>query len=318
MTREQLWAIIKFSNLDKPQISKILEGSVYPDRSRWKTFIDVVLLTLGAGFLVAGIVFFFAYNWSSLPNNTKLTVAQAAVVLTCLPYFITRLNPLFRNISLTASAVLVGGMLAVFGQVYQTEALAYDLMFSWTMAISLWVVAARFAPLTLFWLLLLQVTIALFLWNKLHIDSDLPIYFAITCANFLALVLPIISSKLRLNLGSPRWFRSVVSSVCAYYMVSGFAVGLEKTESPFFIPQLILSVFVLTYLVRFGFNNRELESLAIASLSAIAIVCAIIIIKIDEGEAGLIAVTLFVLASVVYLTKRLLHLKKFWNEEQQS
>lgn len=318
MTREQLWAIIKFSNLDKSQISKILQETLYPGSSRWNTFIKVVLLTLGAGFLVSGVVFFFAYNWSSLPNYTKLVIAQAAVVLTCLPYFITRLDPLFRNISLTASALLVGGMLAVFGQVYQTEALAYDLMLSWTLAVSLWVVAARFAPLTLIWLLLFQFTIGLFISEKLHIYAELPIYFSITFTNFLVLVLPVIFSKIRLHIETPRWFRSVVSSTCAYYMVSGFAAGLEKLDSPFFIPQVILSIFVLAYLVVYGFNNRELESLAFASLSAIAIVCAIIIIKIDEGEAGLIAVTLFVLASVVYLTKRLLHLKKSWNEEQQS
>lgn len=318
MTREQLWAIIRFSNLDKPQILKILQGAIYPDGNSWNTFIKIVLLTLGAGFLVSGVVFFFAYNWSSLPDYTKLLIAQAAVILTCLPYFITRLDPLFRNISLTASAVLVGGMLAVFGQVYQTEALAYDLMLSWTLAVSLWVVVARFAPLTLLWLLLLQVTIGLFISEKLHVYTELPIYFSITCTNFLVLALPVVLSKVRLSMGTPRWFRSVVSSVCAYYMVSGFAVGLEKSDNPFFILQLILSVIVLTYLVRFGFNNRELESLAIASLSAIAIVCAIIIIKIDEGEAGLITVTLFVLVSVVYLTKRLLLLKKSWNEEQQS
>ncbi|MFM7053203.1 MAG: DUF2157 domain-containing protein [Bacteroidota bacterium] len=318
MTREQLWAIIKFSNLDKPQISKILDGGVYPNRLLWNRFLKIVLITLGAVFFVSGVVFFFAYNWSSLPNSAKLAIAQAAVVLTCAPYFFTRFDNLFRNISLTASAVLVGGMLAVFGQVYQTEALVYDLMLSWTLAISLWVIAARFAPLTLFWLFLLQVTIALLFEEKLHDYSELPLYFAITCTNLLALVLPGILSKMRLKLETPQWFRSAVASVCAYYMVSGFAVGLDKIESPFFIPQVILSLVVLAYLVRFGFVNRELESLAIASLSAIAIVCAIIIIKIDEGEAGLIAVTMLVLSSVVYLTKRLLHLKKSWNEEQQS
>ncbi|MFM8917156.1 MAG: hypothetical protein ACKOGP_05375, partial [Bacteroidota bacterium] len=185
-------------------------------------------------------------------------------------------------------------------------------------AITLWVIGARFAPLTHFWLFLLEVTWAWLFEEKLNDYSELHLYFAIYCNNLLALVLPSFLSKMRLKLETPRWFRSAVASVCAYYMVSGFAVGLDKIESPFFIPQVILSLVVLAYLVRFGFINRELESLAIASLSAIAIVCAIIIIKIDEGEAGLIAVTMLVLSSVVYLTKRLLHLKKSWNEEQQS
>ena len=318
MTREQLWAIIKFSNLDKPQISKILKQGVYPDNLQWNRFFKTVLLTAGAGLFVSGIIFFFAYNWSSLPNDAKLGIAQAVVVLTCLPYFITRLNRLFRNISLTTSAALVGGMLAVFGQIFQTEALVYDLMLAWTLAITLWVVVARFAPLTLLWLLLLQVTIGLYFEEKLHIYSELPIYFVITCANLLVLTLTNLLSKMSVHLTTHRWFRLLISLVCSYYMVAGFSIGLEKTDSPFFIPQVVISIVVLLYLVRNGFIKREVELLAIASLSAIAIVCAVIIIKIDEGEAGLISVTLLVLSSVVYLTKRLLSLNKNWNEEPQS
>ncbi|WP_315814113.1 hypothetical protein [Paraflavitalea speifideaquila] len=48
---------------------------------------------------------------------------------------------------LTAAAVLLGVLMAVFGQVYQTGANAYDLFLSWTIAITLWVVIANFALL---------------------------------------------------------------------------------------------------------------------------------------------------------------------------
>ncbi|MFM7079930.1 MAG: DUF2157 domain-containing protein, partial [Bacteroidota bacterium] len=84
----------------------MLDTHIYPQQPSWRRFLKISMLTLGVGFLVAGIVFFFAYNWDSLPNQAKLIITQSLVVITCLPFFIPRVESIIKNISLTASALL--------------------------------------------------------------------------------------------------------------------------------------------------------------------------------------------------------------------
>lgn len=315
MTREQLCTIIRFSNLDKDQIAQLLENRIYPNERNWHSFLQVALLVLGAGFLVSGIVFFFAYNWDSLPDMAKLIITQSLVALTCIPYFLKGIKPLVKNISLTASAILVGGMLAVFGQIYQTEAMAFDLLLSWTLAVTLWVVAARFAPLTLLWLILVQTTVSLYYEQVLHQYQDLYPLLTLSAIGLGTLLLskPITNRLHTAN--APKWFTLVVAVSCAYFMLSGVGFGLEQMQDPLFILHAALTISFLIYMTRSGFKNHDIPSLVIAALSAIIAVCMVVLIKIDSDEPGLIFLTVFILSSVVYLARQLTALKKKWDEQ---
>lgn len=314
MTREQLWAIIRSSNLDKEQITTLLNSGIYPNQRSWHSFLQVSLLVLGAGFLVSGIVFFFAYNWASLPDLAKLIITQALVAVTCLPYFFKGIRPLIRNISLTASAVLVGGMLAVFGQIYQTEAMAFDLMLSWTLAVSLWVVAARFAPLTLLWLILIQSTSTLYYEQVLHQYEDLYPLFTLAAINVVTLILAKPITNWMGIEHAPRWFSGVISVASAYFILTGIGFGLEHKGDPLFIMHSVLTIGFLYYLIRTGLLNKSISSLVVAALTAIIAVSIVVLLDINNDEPGLIFITIFVLSSAVFIARKLTQLKKKWDE----
>ena len=117
---------------------------------------------MGVGFTVAGIIFFFAYNWEELPKFAKLGIVEVLLVASVLLATFTHWNKLVKQILLTGATFLIGTLLAVFGQIYQTGADAYDLFLGWTLFTILWAVAIRFAPLWLTFIGLLCTTIWLY------------------------------------------------------------------------------------------------------------------------------------------------------------
>ena len=134
-----------------------------PDASRWKRFLDWVLLVLGAAFLVSGIFFFFAFNWQELHRFAKLGVLELGVVLAVGIAFWQKLERLPGKIALTAAALLVGALFAVYGQIYQTGADSYQLFLTWALLIAVWVFIGKFTPLWFVLLVLLNLTVS-FYW----------------------------------------------------------------------------------------------------------------------------------------------------------
>ena len=135
--------------MEKPDSSLLFRQSMYADKKQWNQFLSIFLLAAGVGFTVAGIIFFFAYNWEDLPKFAKLGIVQTLLVASVLLTIFTRWNVLIKQIILTGATFLVGTLFAVFGQIYQTGADAYDLFLGWTLFTILWAVAIRFTPLWL-------------------------------------------------------------------------------------------------------------------------------------------------------------------------
>lgn len=104
----------------------------------------------------------FAYNWDELPKFAKLGIVEVLLVASVLLATFTRWNKLVKQILLTGATFLIGTLFAVFGQIYQTGADAYDLFLGWTLFTILWAVAIRFAPLWLTFIGLLCTTIWLY------------------------------------------------------------------------------------------------------------------------------------------------------------
>lgn len=314
MTREQLWAIIKFSNLDELQTNRILDAHIYPSKSGWNAFIRIALLTLGAGFFTAGVIFFFAYNWDYLSKFTKLGVMEFLVFAFAVVYFIKSLHPLLRNVSLTVSAILVGGMFSVFGQIYQTQSIAFDLMLNWSLAVTLWVLVARFAPLTALWLILLQITLSLYLEQVAHSYNELLLFFLISISNLLVLVVPHFAFRLRMAVFAPQWLSMTALSACMVFLTLGMERGINEPSNPWFIPHAILTFLVLVSSARQGFNMRMLTPLVMTAISSIVIL-SFLIVKLNDDEPGLLFLTVFILTSVVVLAKYLIHLNRKWQDE---
>jgi uncharacterized membrane protein len=135
-----------------------------PDTLAWHRFLSRVLLLLGAGLVLSGAVCFIAYNWDRVGSFAKFGVIEVGIVAAAAVAW--RILPrLSGQVALSAAAVLVGPLLALYGQVYQTGADPYGLFLGWLVLILPWVIAAEFSPLWLFALGLLDVSVMLY-WSQ--------------------------------------------------------------------------------------------------------------------------------------------------------
>jgi len=128
----------------------------------WTAWARYALLALGAGHLLAGIIFFFAYNWDDLPVLTKFALVEAGIVISALSAFFLGMDRPAGQALLIGASVLTGVLLAVIGQVYQTGADAYELFATWMLLILPWTVASRSAAHWLVWLMVAYLAIGLY------------------------------------------------------------------------------------------------------------------------------------------------------------
>lgn len=132
-----------------------------PSPPAWTRFLSRALLLIGAGFLLAGITCFFAFNWQSLGKFAKFGLLEGAIVA-CAIVGWWRPHQLVGRVALAGAAVLVGPLLAVFGQTYQTGADPWGLFAAWVVLIAPWVIAAQFTPLWLIAIALCDLALTLF------------------------------------------------------------------------------------------------------------------------------------------------------------
>ncbi|MHC4959956.1 MAG: DUF2157 domain-containing protein [Planctomycetota bacterium] len=128
----------------------------------WWTWASRILLCLGAALVLAGVVFFFAYNWARMGRFLKLGVIEGALAISLLAAWWTGLERLVGKLLLLGACVFVGVFLAVYGQIYQTGADAYELFVGWAALILPWVLLSRFGALWVFWLAVTNAAILLY------------------------------------------------------------------------------------------------------------------------------------------------------------
>jgi len=132
------------------------------------------LLALGALQLLVGAVELVAANWTALGRWGRLGLIEVALLLAfAVAYRLGVEAPpscgegrgewrlLTARWMLTLAAGLVGVLLAAIGQTFQTGASSYLLFTAWAALTLPWVVAARFAPLTVGWWVVVNIALQL-------------------------------------------------------------------------------------------------------------------------------------------------------------
>jgi len=157
----------------------------------WFFWARKMMLLLGSALLLAGIIFFFAYNWDSMRPFQKLSLLEFGVVVCAVSAYFYGLPKLIGKILILFAAVLTGVLLAVYGQIYQTGADTYELFSLWAILIFGWVIIAKFDVLWLVWLIILNIAFC-FYWSQIvrpvyhfHYDS---LNIALACLNGAALI----------------------------------------------------------------------------------------------------------------------------------
>lgn len=125
---------------------------VRPGLREWRLFWRDILSTCGALFLAAGIIFFFAWNWSGMHHFSKFALLGGVLTGSVLLALWRGLDSLPGRPAMLLASLSAGPLLAVYGQVYQSGADAWELFRVWAIVILPFALVGRQAALWLiFW-----------------------------------------------------------------------------------------------------------------------------------------------------------------------
>jgi uncharacterized membrane protein len=164
-TPPRVRAAAEAAGLSLRALERALEiATATPAGSAWHRFLLRALTFLGAALVLAGVVCFVAYNWDRIGRFGKFALIEAGIVAAALVAW-WRLPHLSGQVALTGAAVLVGPLLAVYGQTYQTGADPYGLFLTWALLIAPWVIAGRFTTLWVAEVVIVDVALSLW-WGQ--------------------------------------------------------------------------------------------------------------------------------------------------------
>lgn len=193
---------------------------LYPAQN-WGVWLSRLLLVLGVSLILSGIVYFFAFNWTKITPAMKLGSIQLAILGCFGALYFCGLAYLSGKIMLLSASVLVGVFLAVFGQIYQTGADAYNLFMMWALFILPWVILSEFAALWLVWLVVSNIFLFLY-WNQVvmpETKSEMMIISYLVIFNSVFLGLREFFANQGMKWLQGRWMRVVLVVIILFYVL---------------------------------------------------------------------------------------------------
>lgn len=308
--RETIGILSQHTNLTETEVAALLEANCYTNKVLWEKFIRLFLLALGVGFSVSGVVFFFAYNWDLLSKFVKLSIILLLLITSIAVILVPKTALLVKKISLTAAAVLVGVLFAVYGQIYQTGADSYDFFLAWTVFCTLFVIVGDFAPLWLLYLVLSNTTFGLYMEQT---ASDWPkfiILFVFLSFNFSAFILATYFTKKKPVV----WFLYLLALATTGIATFGNAMVIYDGYDAYLPLFVGLTLLVYAFIIWQGWQTKTSFYLALIALSCIVLITTFMIEKMDNDRLFL-ALTIFIVLSVTATIKGLLTLQKKWSNE---
>lgn len=306
--------VAKYTHWSKENIGAFLADYIYPNRKNWIDFSKILTLVLGAGLFGIGVIFFFAYNWDVIPKFTKLSIIFGLILVFTILSVLPKLSTLIKQLSLTLAATMVGVLFAVFGQIYQTGANAFDFFLAWAVFSLLWVLVARFIPLWILYIALLNTTLY-FYFDQIKPDiKDISVITLFYALNFVALLA-----------NCAVWFykkekpNKIITYLLALTCVifSIIFIGFSIFNSTFlFIDALFLLIHLagLAFVILLGLKYKQAFYIAIVGL-AIIVIFSMLIIKIFDNDLVFFPLMLLIIASTTGLVFMITNLLKKWKNE---
>jgi uncharacterized membrane protein len=314
--RGRLHALAASGVLDEAELDRSLELAGYrPTTASWSAYLHWHALIIGVVLLAAGAVFFVAANWSALPGFVRMGIVGAAMVsATLIGGYLG--DTLAGRATTLLGGLLFGPLLAVYGQVYQTGADAWQLFAMWTIVLIAYGVLVRFEGT---WVLaLLGLHVATFTWIDQELGSD----FYAGSGAFVIAGLALVDGTLvaladRLTHGRER---EVIAHTAAFF---GLAIALpfgvlalvEDDLSVTTVPGLaVLAVGLLGIWLVYRWRRPDLGMLAaFAAVITIltATLCGRMLLDVLEAELfGVAALGVIVCAQVWGFTRWLLRWRR--------
>lgn len=308
--QQDIHLISQYSQVSEQSVEYTLKKYIYADQKSWQALLQWLLLGLGVSFLIAGIIFFFAYNWADLHKFVKIGLIEGLLIVVTLLALIRTFDLSIRNMILTGTAGLVGVLFAVFGQIYQTGANAYDFFLAWTIFIGLWVIVSHYTVLWLLFLVLINTTLILYSQQIADHWSFISINTLLLLINGIVLIIAIYLSQVK-KYDIPYWFLNMITLFITCCATAGISIGIfDPFNHKLLILMVLTTVFYIS-IVYYALNVKHVFYLAVIPFSLIVIFSAFILRGFESHEV-LLPISVFIIIAVTLIIKNLMYLQQKW------
>ncbi|WP_336518591.1 DUF2157 domain-containing protein [Pollutibacter soli] len=316
LSRNLIHIISRFSNWTPVEINNAFrDNEIRATASSWRKFLEYFLSALGIGLFTAGVFFFFAYNWQDMKPFQKFGILILLIIAGIIPVFLKRTTPLVKRICLTATALLVGTLWAVFGQVYQTGADTYDYFLVWLICIAVWTLASSFPPLWLVGVFLINLTVYFYFIQDSRIWKDGAQLNILFIVNIYICILTEWLSRRKIIALKPPWFIHLVLSGALYFLTVAIISGIYSTPGMHAVISLVFGLVFFPLIFAWSIFEKSIFPLAIMGFALICILSAWIFKSFNGSAAVFLFVSLFFVAGITALIIKLVQLHKKWNIE---
>ncbi|TFH88482.1 DUF2157 domain-containing protein [Billgrantia azerbaijanica] len=327
--RRQLVALIERGAIPREQVACAVRLSgLYPSGRAWARFLDRLLLWLGCLALAFAVLFFIAYNWSGMGRWLRFGLVEASLVAAIGVYWWAEgrgavddtvvddivVDDIVARVALTAAAILLGVLLALFGQVYQTGADPWQLFFAWAVLMLPWALVARFAVLWVLWLGLLNIAILLYYrtWGGAFgvlFGSETSALWGVFGLNTSALVLWELGAR-RWQWLAAAWARRLVALGSGIPVTLLLTMAIVEARGAPSLALLVYPLWLAAIYVVYCYVSPDLFMLAGGCLSAIVVTVMFLARHLlwQAEAAGFLLLSLAVVglgAAAVFWLKRL-------------
>lgn len=277
----------------------------------WWRWTSRMLLLVGSALVLAGIIFFFAYNWNNLGRYPRFAMIEAGLAACVAAALLSDIDELPGKVFITAASVLTGVLLLVFGQTYNTGVDSASLYILWASFIFAWVAVAEFDILWIGWLILVNVAAGLYWFQNAAVDepgfASLMIALALV-DGFFFVVREYGSITLDLEWLQALWVRRVMLLAILVFLTvpTSVLIVIERLngKSYYAIAALLL---VGTWVAGYRYFRsivRDLGSLTLITLSACIVLISIVSRVLTSLQSDSASITLLhgILVATVFAT----------------
>ena len=275
-----------------------------PNEAAWRAFGIRLMGAAGIAAIASGVLFFIAANWQYLGQLGRFVPVEAAL-LACVALACWREPPhaLGRG-ALVLAILLTGGLLALFGQTYQTGADVFELFFAWAALALPFALAARAGAAWATWWIVVNIGLALFCgflgpnhlfwaWLDRGGIGKPAMLLAAGAVNLAAAMLFAYIAHTRFSAHAPRWLVRMLWAIgFAYGTVASIAsissslwasrdAGVQDTSVVLVFAVLSIAVAIAALRAK-----RDVFPMAIVIGRWIAITTAMLVVNIHFRDVG--------------------------------
>ena len=272
------------------------------DADYWHRWAMRALLVLGASHFLAGVVFFFAYNWDDLSTFAKFALLQGALVGSFLAALALRIDRPAGQAALIGASVFTGVLLAVIGQTYQTGADAWELFVTWGVLILPWVLASRSSAHWALWVAVCITAVATYGEQRLvalGLVDRRELYAGVGLVPIAFLVLREVAVRLECTWLAERWTRRILVALglgILFVPALQFVFDIEQAQPAFIVYLVVTLAVLLAYSTWLSDFPAVAIAVAFATLMGMAIGGRLIEETVGfDGSAGALVVSLLLL-----------------------